>query len=240
MKKSSYDWTITKASNVLRPVINPHQTFPLVYTLQIQKTLAAQKELISVRGTVTVTNGGGKATEGLKLVPQVQYKAGGGPFQNLAGASVTITPGQLQPGETKSYPYEIFFTPVTGGQYKVNAAVTITNHSGHLGTAFGPAPSAGFTLPAAAQSVSEDGTATVSDAALCPAGFTCTSSHPGPWKLTGADTITYTLNVTNNTAPILQIVPLKNTATVTEDDTKQGRTADNTVLIFTGRSCTKP
>ncbi|MCZ8516707.1 hypothetical protein O9H85_30915 [Paenibacillus filicis] len=240
VKKTTYDWTITKTSNVLRPVINPHVSFPLVYTLQTKRNLVSEKELTSVRGIITVKNGGDKPTEGLKLVPQVLYKAGGGPFQTLSGASTAITPDPLQPGETKTYPYEIFFTPVNGAQYKLSAAVTITNHSGHLGVPFGPTPDAGLSFPTAAEPVSEDATATVSDTALCPAGFTCTSSHPAPWNLNNSETITYTLTVTNNTAPILQIIPLMNKATLTEDNTKQVRPADNTVLIFTGCSCTKP
>jgi len=62
----------------------------------------------------------------------------------------------LDPGETGLYPYRVDI-PISGGAfpqphalgtYKVTADVTITNHSGHLGTPYGPSPSASTTFPA--------------------------------------------------------------------------------------------
>ncbi len=47
----------------------------------------------------------------------------------------------LAPGETHNYYYRINVPAAdinSGSTYKVTSNVTITNHSGHLGTPFGP------------------------------------------------------------------------------------------------------
>ena len=74
---------------------------------------------------------------------------GPGEYAPLSGASQTIIPAeQLAPGETKAYDYKVVFTPVVDALYRNVAHITITNHSGHLGTPFGPDPKADFRLPA--------------------------------------------------------------------------------------------
>ena len=50
----------------------------------------------------------------------------------------------LDPGETGCYPYTVTFSnpaDAVAGTYKVTADITITNHSGHLGTPFWASPS---------------------------------------------------------------------------------------------------
>jgi len=114
--------------------------------------------LVRVVGEVCVANIGQRATEGLLVVDQIQYKTGSGEFQDLVGAAQVIAPASpIEPGRNACYPYEIRFTPVEGTQYRNVARVTITNHSGWLpgdqncpGTnpcPFGPEPKADFTLP---------------------------------------------------------------------------------------------
>lgn len=94
-----------------------------------------------VQGTITVQNEGSVATAGLTLNPHVQYKPSRGPFQDLAGASQVIVPAtQIAAGASETYPFSIPFTPVAGTKYRLAALVTITNHSGSLGTPKGPEP----------------------------------------------------------------------------------------------------
>lgn len=100
---------------------------------------------LTASGAITVTNEGSVATEGLTLSPRMQYKAGRGPFQNLAGAAQTIVPAvQLAAGSTETYAFSFTFTPVAGAKYRLAARVTITNHSGSLGTPKGPEPKIGI------------------------------------------------------------------------------------------------
>ena len=98
-----------------------------------------------VQGTITVLNEGAVATAGLTLNPHVQSKSGRGPFQDLAAAGQVIVPDdQIPAGQSETYSYSIPFTPVAGTLYRLNALVTITNHSGSLGTPKGPEPKGDF------------------------------------------------------------------------------------------------
>jgi hypothetical protein len=103
-----------------------------------------------VRGDICVSNVGERTTQGLAIVDQVQFKVPSHDgFQDLEGASVEIAVlTELDPGEDECYSYEIEFASVEEAKaYRNVARVTITNHSGHIGEAFGPAPKASFSLP---------------------------------------------------------------------------------------------
>lgn len=73
------------------------------------------------------------------------------PKDLIATATVDVSANPvLDPEETGAYPYKIEIPSGyidAGGNYKVTADVTITNHSGHLGEPFGPSPSATTNLP---------------------------------------------------------------------------------------------
>lgn len=98
--------------------------------------------------------------------------------------------------ETGTYPYRVYLTPgqVHGwGKYKVTANVTITNHSGRLGTPFGPAPSATAALAALLVTVNE--CVHVDD------------TSGGSWPFNDSGSVTYTRRFSvagtyNNTATI--------------------------------------
>ncbi|CAG7618575.1 hypothetical protein ACFQI7_02840 [Paenibacillus allorhizosphaerae] len=233
IKKQVHDWNITKSVNISRPVIERNKTFTLLYTLQAIRFLVSTKEQVGVRGTVTVTNGGGKATENLKIVSSLE---------NISGTTVTIVPtDQLQPGQTQMYPIEILLADGNASSYKLNTQITITNHSGSLGTPKGPNPKqGGINIPINVKVETVDATATITDVAVCPAGFTCTPSDNGPWTLNDSGTISYSTMVTNISAPSSRLFTLTNTATLTESTSNQLRPGTANSLIFTGCGCTKP
>jgi hypothetical protein len=241
-KKTVYDWEIDKLSSVQRPIIGPNQSFLVDYSIESERSLVSETEVIGVRGQIKVNNGGERATQNLKLVDQVEYKLpGGSKYMPVPGATLTIIPAeQLQPGQTKAYPYEITFTPIPGATYRNTVQVTITNHSGSLGVEKGPNPKADFRLPGSPASVIEDATATLTDQVACPTGFTCEVSDPGPWQLEGPQTVTYVMTPKNVSAATCQIVPLTNQATLTENTTGQVRQASNTIEIFTGCCACQP
>jgi hypothetical protein len=120
---------------------------------------APDAPLAGVRGQICVTNTGERATEGLVIVDQVQYKTGSGQFEDLVDAAQLIAPADpLPPAGSACYEYEISFPPIDGAQYRNVAHVTITNHAGWLPggqncngpepCSFGPEPKADFALPA--------------------------------------------------------------------------------------------
>jgi len=229
----SYDWTVLKTATPLELTFGPS---PQTITYQITATRLAPTDVYGVQGQVCVTNGGAVTTENLKIVDRVQYKTGAGAFQDLPGASQTILPAQLAPGQSNCYGYQIPFTPVAGAIYRNAVKVTITNHSGHLGKEWGPEPKADFSLPGSPTLII-DANASVADVQTCPSGFTCTPSDPGPWSFTGTGTISFTNSVSNVSACVTAY--LVNTATLTELSTLVVRT-DGKQVTLQAEPCQTP
>lgn len=126
------------------------------YTVGVERENPTERAWIE--GNVTVHNGGGVSTENLSVI--LELRDGVPPPDDLLGIyplDISANP-VLDPGETGTYPYRIYLTPAqvhAGGNYKVTANVTITNHSGRLGTPFGPGPSATATLPVSPVTLNE-------------------------------------------------------------------------------------
>lgn len=242
----TYDWTLQKSVSPTSITLTRNQSGTVSYTLTANRTVASDVTVAGSFGDISVTNGGGVTTENLTIIDQVQYKTGSGQFQDIPGASQTIVPPQLQPGETGLYPYSITFAPIPGALYRNTVKVTITNHSGSLGQPFGPEPKADFTVPAQPTIVEVDESATVSDAPAPLAGFTTalinTGQGTGPWgpftgtfnQPAGPFVIKFNRQITNVSAPYATTFNLDNTATITENDTLRQRQASARVTIYTG------
>jgi hypothetical protein len=139
-----FNWTIEKSVTPETIDMFTGDSAAASYTINATKTVT---DTFVVSGEICVTNGGDFNTADLTIVDQVQYKNGTSKYQNLPGASQTITPAQLPPGETECYPYSIEFTPISDAKYRNSVKVTITNHGGKLGTAFGPEVKEDVTFP---------------------------------------------------------------------------------------------
>jgi hypothetical protein len=237
-KTITYDWTVEKSVTPQELNLGQGESGTVNYTINATRTQASEAEVTGVRGEICVTNGGAVPTENLELVDQVEFKTGAGQFGPLAGATQTITPAQLAPGESKCYPYEITFQPVPDAQYRNSVKVTITNHSGHLGEEFGPEPKADFSLPNQPTVKEIDESATVSDSQICHQGFTCNPSSPGPWNFSGSGSVTFPVVVTNFSAPCDEHFNLANTVTLTENDSSETHTSSANVAIYT-KECPK-
>lgn len=142
----TFTWDLTKSVTPAMWSMFSGDTGTSEYTITVTKT--GFSDSARVEGSVCVTNAGALSTENLAIVDEVEYKTGSGQYQTLLVQAVDMSAKPvLAPGETYCYPYSITFTPVPGANYRNTAHVTITNHSGHLGEAFGPSPKAGFSLP---------------------------------------------------------------------------------------------
>lgn len=100
-------------------------------------------------GAVSIWNDGAVATRGLAIYDCIQNKDSGPKFTDnycaylTQGGLVTI-PGFVAETEATVFNYSVDAAPLTG-TIRNDAVVTITNHSGHLNTAFGPEPKATYT-----------------------------------------------------------------------------------------------
>jgi hypothetical protein len=145
----------------------------------------------------------------------------------------------LQPGEEFCYNYDIPFTPVAGAQYRNAGVAAITNLEGASeGQLRGVEVFVPFTLATAPTASETDETATLNDLLVCPAGFTC-SAGPGPWTLTGTQTLNYAIQVTNVNAPCGHTAVVDNTAELTEGDSGTKHNDSESVTVTTPK-CEEP
>ncbi len=237
-EKTSYDWDIEKTVSPETITIERGQSETVTYTIKVTRgePTVEQNAQVTISGGVCIKNGGGVATEGLKLRPQVEYNTGGG-FNDLSGAFQSIVPADPIPAGSKiCYPFSITFTPVEGATYRVSANITITNHSGHLGDDFGPNPKTGDVTMTGASTIDiEDEAANVFDYLTLPAGFSTDSDVDDlKWTFTESGQVTYTRTITNDSASCGQDVYVNNTATIIECDTEDTDSDSARVAIFTG------
>lgn len=142
----TFPWTINKSVTPSSLNVSPGGTGTAVYTITVTKDTGIDAAFID--GQVCVTNAGALATQNLAIVANLTM-----PPSSTIIASATVDVSQhpvLAPGETFCYNYRVDIPTgsiVPGGTYKVTANITITNHSGHIGTPFGPSPSATIILP---------------------------------------------------------------------------------------------
>jgi hypothetical protein len=118
-----------------------------------------EEDHLELNGQVCINNTGDAATRDLRVLLKLQFKPEKGKFQDLPNAFIELIPSEpLEPGASQCYDYQMGFSPLAGVEnYRISAAVTITNHSGYLpggnhcpGPAlcpFGPEPKATFTIP---------------------------------------------------------------------------------------------
>jgi len=160
------------------------------YTIDVTKGNLIEEQY--VEGYVTVTNGGVVATENFNITVNLTLP----PSRDiLETKSVDVSDHPvLAPGE--SYDYYFKFDNLDLANYKVTADITITNHSGHLGTPFGPGPSDTLTDPSPT---------------LINDEINVGDTNGGSWNFANSGSISYDKTFTcedqgtnNNTATILE------------------------------------
>jgi hypothetical protein len=142
-------WDIDKTVNGQKSItVDPTAdggSTTVLYRVDLTKSVI---EEAYISGQVCVTNGGDRPTDGLAITARLSMP----PSQTtIASTPVDVSSNPvLDAGEGDCYSYQIAVTsPVPGATYKVDADVTITNHSGHMGTPFGPSPAATTVFPTA-------------------------------------------------------------------------------------------
>jgi uncharacterized repeat protein (TIGR01451 family) len=188
-----------------------------------------------VRGYITVKNCGEAPTENLTITDYILYQTGGGPYQVLTSFNVDVSVKPiLQAGESYIYSYSQNFMPVADASYKNRANVTITNHSGHLGTPFGPSPAADFSLPAEPEMIGPAPCkAIITDFVMMPPGFQLMAGPGGPWEFTENGTVQYDITIKNVAAEPNQCFDVINLANMTRCDGCQCENDSTTVPVCT-------
>jgi hypothetical protein len=223
-----FDWTVEKSINPSEVTIPQGECADVTVTVDVNRTLTEK-----ITGEVCVTNGGSVATTDLHIEVTVLCRTIGspGPYQACFGpeeVDVSSNP-VLDPGESECYSYSIDVAFDDNKTYKVNADVTITNHSGHLGTAFGPHPDSD-SFPACAPT---DACATVTDDCGEQTGFSCTV-EPSSLQFNDAGSGEFTLTICNESADCGQSLEHTNTAVLEECDSHTIRTGTATLTKNTG------
>ena len=195
-----YDWTLEKRvkdildgnmipeASLSETVILPGQVKWIHYEFTGTRTLAGKHRLTGARGEVCLRNVGDMATENLRMTSLIQ-RHDGDAWVTVASAPVSLSSNpQLDPGESQCFPYETRVVAEAGQSFRSAARVTVTNHTGHSGTEYGPGLFttsaseeteltglyADFKVPATATITSKDASATVHD------GMTASCMKPFP------------------------------------------------------------
>lgn len=139
-QQTVYGWTLGKTADPASQAIWKDDTATVTYTVTATKTQQGTSDPV-VSGHVKITNGGSVATAGLMsslILTSPPSTAA------IAPTPVSLDVSQhpvLAAGETWDYPFSFTVPGLKTGpsySYKLLADTTITNHSGHLGTPFGP------------------------------------------------------------------------------------------------------
>jgi len=118
-------------------------------TLQASKTIdvcALDANTWRFSGVVSVWNEGNQDTQGLTIYDCIQNKVSGPTWTNaycqyLTSGGAVVIPAQTFEINATPFPYSVNAAPLPG-TIRNDARVTITNHSAHIGTPFGPEPKA--------------------------------------------------------------------------------------------------
>ena len=234
--ETTYDWSITKTANPTSITLAQGEFGSVAYTITATRGEPMTSAISRVTGQICVKNDGDKATEGLMLQPQVQYKDGG--YKDLAGATITIEPSEQIPSKTEQcYDYSITFTPVAGVKdYRVVSNVTITNHSGSLGTPEGPGEKEDFDLPTNPTVVVTDEKAEVYDLLVTPGGLhsAYVPAMSDGWVFEDSEEVSYSVTIMNESAECGQTLDVDNTATLIEKNSRAAHLAFASVTVNTG------
>lgn len=241
-----YDWELEKSVNRTALELGPGESGYLNYTLTATRSVESRSESIEVWGTVTVTNNGPFATQGLKVIDTLYIEIEG-MWIELEVLDLTAQKSSLDSGETFVYYYSTDVTheiaQALGGDllpndlsaygFKNVAAATVTNYAGHLGAEWGVDATKNFEITTPS-TVETDETATLTDLFDdLPEGFVITGIEDGPWYLTGSNEVSFDVTVYNEDAECGSTYYLNNTAKLVEDDSGTEHYDDASVVITT-------
>jgi hypothetical protein len=223
----SYDWAISKSADPAEvDVYRTNNPGVSRYTIIVTRT--ATTDSYAVAGVITATNNSGVTVTVTSVLDCIEYSG-----SNLA--CQTLTPGGvLAPNATRTWNYNIAFTPLAGvTQYQNRAEVAIALSGGGTQTFFSYRQ---FTLPGAPNN-EVDECATINDALTSiPEGFTADwvwedDGTQNPWQTCASETRWASVWFLNEDVDNLTYY-LTNTVTLTEQDSLRTVAANAVIRII--------
>lgn len=234
-RRTVYDWTITKETNVSFITVGISQRVPIKYIINAVRTVAETEDLVTIRGKICVKNVGNTPTKDLEVIDTVLHDS-----TEVCSVKVDTSSNPiLDPEEEVCYDYEVTFTPLTIDstvitEYINRAEATVSN-------GFGGSAEEGFSLPDEPILTEVDESAEITDVQECPENFECTAINEPEWPLKVSEDIVIEFEKVIHNLRVCEIPDneetdyiLSNTVTLIESDTGEERTAAAEVKIDVG------
>ncbi|HEX6795657.1 MAG TPA: hypothetical protein VF304_17555, partial [Casimicrobiaceae bacterium] len=158
---TTYVWSLAKSADPTTQMVAVGSSANVHWTISATRSASGMLGGY-VDGQVCVSNTGPMPTQGLAIGVAISAPPSS---SILASVSVDVSAKPvLAAGASECYAYQAMLAAtalVPGASYKATAHVSVTNHSGSLGTPSGPPPSATSLLPTTAVPI--DSTISVSD-----------------------------------------------------------------------------
>ncbi len=176
----TFNWTIDKSVAPDTLDLFRGDQGASTYTIAVTKDGGTDEAWMD--GEVCVTNGGAVATVSLAITAVLrEHDSQNAPVINTASVDVSGNP-VLDPGETGCYAYRVaILNPIAGNNYRVDADVTIRNHSGSLGVPKGPSPAA---------------TAVLGEVVIINSSINVDDPNGGPWAFSDSGSVSYSRTFT--------------------------------------------
>lgn len=269
--RSDYDWALQKRVRVImgqdmaaEPSTSETSLVPgegkwIEYSFIATRTPKPAVHASGARGQVCVANAGAGPTRDLAITEVLRALNSAGQYVDVASRSVDVSAkAVLAPGESYCYSYEQAFAGSADGTYSIAPRVTITNYTGHAGSAYGPGAGSGavaarFSVPSSTAAVETNASAVLTEgvnqacANIFPSVI-CTGSE-GFKPQTFTQTTTYEpMNTIDgyNFHVCGEDLPFTNTATLTESGPyapgakPKTHTSSATLVFHTGTCAPKP
>ncbi len=226
--QTRYDWTIEASASPDYFELNSGECDEINYFIYAVRTLESQQTVHGVRGEVIITNDTDAVLENFTIQSIVRYRIGESTYQALAVIDVDVSSKpSLEIGETYSYNYESFFSPIPGASYVISSYL----NDGYSNIASEHIP---FELPEVLIDSEVDAEAVITYDAGAPNGFSYTANGAGTYTLMESGNIELVAEICNQSAECNTNFDFPVDFNLSESGTQENRTSSAAISIQTG------
>ncbi|MBD3234394.1 MAG: hypothetical protein GF315_11780 [candidate division Zixibacteria bacterium] len=226
--QTRYNWIIEASGTPDYLELNGGECDEINYSITAIRTLEAQQTVHGVRGEVIITNDTDAVLDNFTIQSIVRYRIGESTYQALAVIDVDVSnKPSLEIGETYSYNYESFFSPIAGASYVISSYL----NDGYSNIASEHVP---FELPEILTDNEIDAEATVTYNASVSDGFSFTENGAGSYTLMESGDIDFIAEICNESAECNTNFNFPVEFNLSESSTQENRTLSAAISIQTG------